>query len=81
VLLHEDGRGNQRPEPLDPETRRRSAEITSAMGSGALSLEAGPAFDPNGRTFIDGVTLGIADAQKKSPSKTGGAQDLLFLCS
>lgn len=51
-----------RVEPLDPGVRVRSAEIDRLP-----VVEAGPAADPKGSTFLEGVMLGIADALRGDP--------------
>lgn len=51
-----------RIEVLDPAVR-----LTVEHGIGLPPLEPGPSFDPKGRTFLDGVTLGIRDALAADP--------------
>ena len=43
-------------EVLDPERRRQADAIRD------VPLDAGPPIDPKGRTFLDGVMLGVGDA-------------------
>ena len=44
-------------EVLDPEVRRLKADTTIDV-----PLDPGPPFDPKGRTFLEGVMLGVGDA-------------------
>lgn len=66
-------------ELLDADQRRRSDEVE------ALSLEAGPPFDPKGRTFLEAVMLGVGDALRTDPrvfvygEDCGGAYGNAFL--
>jgi len=48
-------------EPLDPQIRLASGSDTS------LPLDPGAPFDAKGRTLLDGVMLGIADALRADP--------------
>src|SRR5262249_25337418 len=48
-------------EVLDPAVRLRRPE------PGLPPVDAGPPFDPKGRTLLDGVALGIADALRADP--------------
>jgi 2-oxoisovalerate dehydrogenase E1 component len=50
----------RRTEPLERERRSRAAP-------GLPPLEAGPAFDPKGRTFLEAVCLGVGDALRADP--------------
>ena len=62
VLAGEGPRGHR--EVLDPQVRLTA----SAAGWSQLPpLDTGPAFDPKGRTFLDGVSLGVADALRADP--------------
>jgi 2-oxoisovalerate dehydrogenase E1 component len=47
-------------EPLDPAAR-------SASAVSLPPLETGPPFDPKGRTFLEAVMLGVADALRADP--------------
>jgi 2-oxoisovalerate dehydrogenase E1 component beta subunit len=49
---------------LAPEVRLRP---TAAANQEPLAVDTGPAFDPKGRTFLDGVMLGVADALREDP--------------
>jgi 2-oxoisovalerate dehydrogenase E1 component len=49
-------------EVLDPEIRLRGQCAASP-----LSVEPAPPFDPHGRTFLEAITLGIADALRADP--------------
>jgi 2-oxoisovalerate dehydrogenase E1 component len=66
-------------EVLAPEIR------LAADGGEALTVEVAPPFDPKGRTFLDGVMLGIADALRTDPrvfvygEDVGGAYGNAFL--
>jgi len=51
-----------RVEPLEPDVRLRPARIDRLP-----VVEAGPAADPKGSTFLEGVMLGIADALRGDP--------------
>ncbi len=58
-------------EVLDPAERlrrdaahARAADVPSAVGQ---TVEFAPPFDPKGRTFLDAVMLGIADALRADP--------------
>jgi 2-oxoisovalerate dehydrogenase E1 component len=48
-------------EVLAPEVRLAADE------AGPLAIDAAPSFDPKGRTFLDGVMLGVADALRADP--------------
>lgn len=68
-------------EVLEPEIR-----IVSNSDANELPpLDAGPPADPNGRSFLDGVMLGIADALRRDPrvfiygEDVGGAYGNAFL--
>jgi len=68
-------------EVLDPEIRLKTnsttfnaeraehAENTGSAGSAgsALTVEGAPPFDPKGRTFLEGVMLGVGDALRADP--------------
>src|SRR5438034_2902437 len=67
-------------EVLDPDVRftAEHAEHAETHGSaisassavhrrGALTVEPAPPFDPKGRTFLDGVMLGVRDALRADP--------------
>jgi pyruvate/2-oxoglutarate/acetoin dehydrogenase E1 component/TPP-dependent pyruvate/acetoin dehydrogenase alpha subunit len=45
----------RRVEPLDPAGRRKAAGTVA-------QVEAGPPFDPKGKTFLEAVCLGVGDA-------------------
>jgi 2-oxoisovalerate dehydrogenase E1 component len=51
-------------EVLAPAVRLRP---TAAANQEPLAVDTGPAFDPKGRTFLDGVMLGVADALREDP--------------
>jgi 2-oxoisovalerate dehydrogenase E1 component len=51
-------------EVLDPEIRLKP---DAAKDRELPPLEPGPPFDPKGRTFLDGVMLGVADALRADP--------------
>jgi 2-oxoisovalerate dehydrogenase E1 component len=65
-------------EVLDPDIRlnRAVADRTTAGGADYLPLEPGPAFDPKGRTFLEGVTLGVGDALRADPRVFVYGQDV-----
>lgn len=71
-------------EPLDPTVRFVSSEPADS-GAGSTVLEPGPPMDPSGRTFLEGVTLGIADALRADPrtfvygEDVGGSYGNVFL--
>jgi 2-oxoisovalerate dehydrogenase E1 component len=48
-----------RVDVLDPALEARTPELPP--------LDAGPPFDPNGRTFLEAVMLGVADAMRADP--------------
>jgi 2-oxoisovalerate dehydrogenase E1 component beta subunit len=54
----------RRVEILDPEIRMRTGAAHAAK---LPPLDAGPAFDPKGRTYLEAVTLGIGDALRADP--------------
>jgi hypothetical protein len=71
---------NEKPrvhvEVLDPEVRLRATMInaehaeesgSASSANSALIVEAAPPFDPKGRTFLEGVTLGVGDALRADP--------------
>ena len=78
---------NDRPrthvEALDPAVRLTSASLAKPDAPG--EFEAGPPFDAGGRTFLDGVMLGIGDALRADPrvfvygEDVGGAYGNAFL--
>ncbi len=49
-------------EVLDPHVRLRPQTTPSAV-----ALEPGPPFDSSGRTLLDGIMLGVADALRSDP--------------
>jgi 2-oxoisovalerate dehydrogenase E1 component len=51
-----------RVEPLGEEYRRAESGKTAA-----LSIEEAPPFDPRGKTFLEGVMLGVGDALRNDP--------------
>jgi 2-oxoisovalerate dehydrogenase E1 component len=51
-------------EVLAPEVRLQSA---AAANEQALAVDPGPAFEAKGRTFLEGVMLGVADALRQDP--------------
>jgi 2-oxoisovalerate dehydrogenase E1 component len=55
----------QRIEMLDPAVR--AAHGSTSAASSALTVESGPPFDSAGRTFLDGIVLGLADALRADP--------------
>src|SRR5436190_5115044 len=57
-------------EVLDPEIR------LNPDGDEALDIEAGPPFDAKGRTFLEGVMLGVADALRADPRVFVYGQDV-----
>jgi 2-oxoisovalerate dehydrogenase E1 component len=65
-------------EVLDPEVRLNRAEPRGASASSAQlpRLEPGPPFDPKGRTFLEGVTLGVGDALRADPRVFVYGQDV-----
>ena len=67
VVAGEPARG--RGEPLDPEARGKAAPVSPP-------LETGPAFDPKGKTFLEAVTLGVADAMRADPRVFVYGQDV-----
>jgi len=50
----------RRVEPLEPQRRSRKTRDLPA-------LEAGPEFDPKGKTFLEAVCLGVGDALRSDP--------------
>ncbi len=52
-----------RREVLDPAVRARNIGLTR----GLPAVECGPPLDPAGRTFLDAVVLGLADALRADP--------------
>jgi 2-oxoisovalerate dehydrogenase E1 component len=57
-------------EVLDPEVRREGRVTVNdpeGGGPGWPTLEPGPAADPAGRTFLEAIMLGIADALRADP--------------
>jgi 2-oxoisovalerate dehydrogenase E1 component len=68
--------GDERPrvrvEVLDPAIR----VADRAAGDPEVVVESGPAFDPNGRTFLEGVMLGIGDALRDDPRVFVYGQDV-----
>jgi 2-oxoisovalerate dehydrogenase E1 component len=63
---------NDRPrgrvEALDPAVRlNRAIPLTRSASSGLETVEPGPPFDARGRTYLEGVMLGIADALRADP--------------
>ncbi len=76
-------RPRARVEALDPAVRLKSAG--PAKPDATCEVEAGPPFDAGGRTFLDGVMLGIADALRADPrvfvygEDVGGAYGNAFL--
>jgi len=61
-------------EVLDPAIRLAADKSEPPKGSGlagsagfAFNVEAAPPFDPKGRTFLEGVTLGVGDALRADP--------------
>jgi 2-oxoisovalerate dehydrogenase E1 component len=50
-----------RIEVLDPDVR------LAARTEEEPAVEAGPSWDPKGRTFLDGIMLGVADALRADP--------------
>jgi 2-oxoisovalerate dehydrogenase E1 component len=80
-------------EVLDPEVRlkpdgtavRLNAGPDVASGFSRTDLEPAPPFDSKGRTFLDGVMLGVADALRADPrvfvygEDVGGAYGNAFL--
>src|SRR5262249_58603671 len=58
-------------EVLDPEVRLKADAMYSsdpASGSSRTAVvEAAPPFDPKGKTFLEGVMLGVGDALRSDP--------------
>jgi 2-oxoisovalerate dehydrogenase E1 component len=54
--------GLTRTEPLDPDVRQ-----TWRLGSALPPLDAGLPFDRDGRTFLEAVGMGVADALRADP--------------
>jgi len=50
-------------EVLEPAFRLATGE----KGAAVPALDVGPPFDPRGRTFLEGVMLGVADALRSDP--------------
>jgi 2-oxoisovalerate dehydrogenase E1 component beta subunit len=71
-------------EVLDPEIRLKPA-TSDASHETSLPLEPSPAPDRDGRSFLDGVMLGVADALRSDPrvfvygEDVGGAYGNAFL--
>jgi 2-oxoisovalerate dehydrogenase E1 component len=57
-------------EVLDPQVRLNAGPTAS------LELESGPPIDPRGRTFLDGVALGLSDALTADPRVFVYGQDV-----
>jgi 2-oxoisovalerate dehydrogenase E1 component len=78
-VLHGEG-PRRHVEWLDPDVRR-----AMDVGRALPSVETGPPFDSKGRTFLEGVMLGIADALRGDPrtfvygEDVGGAYGNAFL--
>ncbi len=51
-------------EVLDPEVRLR---VQGPAGLTVLDVDAGPPFDPQGGTLLEGVMLGVGDALRSDP--------------
>jgi 2-oxoisovalerate dehydrogenase E1 component len=60
-------------EVLAPEVRLQSA---AGADREPLPVDPGPAFDAKGRTFLDGVMLGVADALRHDPRVFVYGQDV-----
>jgi 2-oxoisovalerate dehydrogenase E1 component len=54
-------------EVLEPTVRLAQIERADSSERDVLAVDAGPAFDAGGRTFLDGVMLGIRDALRADP--------------
>ncbi|HEX9160121.1 MAG TPA: thiamine pyrophosphate-dependent enzyme [Thermoanaerobaculia bacterium] len=52
-----------RVEVLDEDYRKRAAEA----GGATLNVETAPPFDAQGKTFLEGVMLGVGDALRSDP--------------
>jgi 2-oxoisovalerate dehydrogenase E1 component len=76
-------RPRARVEALDPAVRLNSG--AARKPDATCEVEAGPPYDAGGRTYLDGVMLGIADALRADPrvfvygEDVGGAYGNAFL--
>jgi 2-oxoisovalerate dehydrogenase E1 component len=59
-------------EALDPDVRMNAADRLQALPP----LEAGPAVDPKGQTFLEAITLGVGDALRADPRVFVFGQDV-----
>jgi 2-oxoisovalerate dehydrogenase E1 component len=54
-------------EVLDPEVRLEADAANARRAAAEPRIDCGPSYDPKGRTFLEGVMLGVADALRADP--------------